>query len=251
MIATTIAEVIDKLSYIVANAVTNNNRAGYFAAMYKRVTVAVSNNIQQGYFDDNPRMEKLDVIFANRYLQAYDNYYTHNTCSPCWKIAFDTCNNWQPMVLHHLLTGMNAHIGLDLGIATATVSPGADLLAIHNDFNKINTILGSLVHDIKADLYAMWPVSKFIARLHTDKLENDIAGFSMTIARDAAWQSALDYTACNSPAAQQQYITNRDADVTAFTNKLLHPGAFIQTATSVLRAFEFGTIPEKINRLNS
>jgi hypothetical protein len=106
-----------------------------------------------------------------------------------------------------------------------------------------------MVQEVKADLYAMWPVSKLIAQFNTDKFENDIAGFSMTVARDAAWQSALDYAACNGNTAQQQYITNRDIDVAAFTNRLLHPGAFIQTATSILRVFEFGSIPEKINRL--
>ena len=38
----------------------------------------MSDKIKLGYFDDNARMEKLDVVFANHYLQAYQNYKVEN-----------------------------------------------------------------------------------------------------------------------------------------------------------------------------
>ncbi len=197
MLANTIDAVIEQLTSIIVQAEATNNRAGYFAALYKKVTVAVAEKIKQGYFDDNARMEQLDVVFANRYLQAHQNYLLQQPCSASWQLAFDTCKNWRPMVMHHLLTGMNAHIGLDLGIAAATVAPGAAIESLHNDFNKINTILCDMITEVKASLFSMWPLSKLISKLNMSKLENDIAGFSMTIARDAAWQVALDYAACN------------------------------------------------------
>ncbi len=71
------------------------------------------------------------------------------------------------MVIDHLVAGMNAHIGLDLGIAAATVSPGDKIYDVHTDFKKINTVLNGLVDEVKSDLFAIWPLSKFIARLHT------------------------------------------------------------------------------------
>ncbi|MDB5278402.1 MAG: hypothetical protein JWR61_3357, partial [Ferruginibacter sp.] len=77
MPVTTIAEVIDQLTNIVAKAAAENNRAGYFAALYKKVTIAVYDKIKAGYFDDNDRMERLDVVFASRYLDAFQEYTQH------------------------------------------------------------------------------------------------------------------------------------------------------------------------------
>jgi hypothetical protein len=251
MTATTITGVIDQLTNIIAQAEANNNRAGYFAALYKKVTVAVYNKIKSGWFDDNERMEKLDVVFANRYLEAYQNYTEHKACTASWQLAFDTCNNWRPMVMHHLLTGMNAHIGLDLGIATAIVSPGAAIENIHNDFNKINTLLCELINEVKTCLFSMWPLSKYISQLNMGKFENDVAGFSMNIARDAAWQVALDYAAFNSTISQENYILARDKSVADFGHQLLYPGAVIQSITGIFRVFEFGTIADKIKKLDA
>ena len=247
--STSIDEIITRLTEIVDKAIAENNRAGYFAVLYRKVTMAVAQKIKEGYFDDNARMEKLDVVFANRYLDAWDCSNAGKPCSNSWQLAFDTCKNWQPMVMHHLLCGMNAHISLDLGIAAATVCPGNQIESIHNDFNKINTLLSDLIAGVKADLYSMWPLSKLISKLNTDKLENDIAGFSMNIARDAAWQVALAYAACIGDDAQKNYILERDKSVTDFGNHLLHPGKFVQAVTAVFRMFEFGTIAGKVKRL--
>ena len=248
--ANTISEVIEQLNSIVEKAIVDSDRGGYFAALYKKVTMAVADKIKAGYFDDNKRMEQLDVIFANRYLEAHQNYVEGKSCSSSWKLAFDTCKSWKPMVIHHLFTGMSAHISLDLGIAAAAVSEGNDINGVHNDFNKINTILSSLVAEVKADLYSMWPLSKILARMHTDKLENNIAGFSMDYARDAAWQVALAYAALNTPATKEAYIVDRDKNVEAFGKKLLYPGAWISTVMYVFRLFEFGSISNKVKRLN-
>jgi hypothetical protein len=250
MPATTIAEVIEQLNEIVKLAQQNSDRAGYFAALYKKVTVAVSDKINEKFFDDNIRMEKLDVVFANRYLDAYQQYKSGKPCSSSWQQAFDATHTWKPMVIDHLVAGMNAHIGLDLGIAAATIAPGNLVNGVQNDFNKINTVLNGLVDEVKTDLFAMWPLSKFISKLNASKLENAIAGFSMTIARDAAWQVALAYAPLNTDAAKESYITERDKNVAAFGKKLLHSGFFLTIVRTIFRLFEFGSIPKKIKRLN-
>ena len=43
---------------------------GYFATLYRKVTIQVKKGIADNFFDDGPRMERLDVILANRYTQA-------------------------------------------------------------------------------------------------------------------------------------------------------------------------------------
>jgi hypothetical protein len=154
------------------------------------------------------------------------------------------------MVIDHLVAGMNAHIGLDLGIAAATVAPGNQISSIQNDFNKINTLLNGLVNDVKTDLFSMWPLSKLISRLNAGKMEDAVAGFSMTIARDAAWKVALAYAPLNTETEKQSYITGRDKNVATFGKKLLFPGVFLLIVKYVFRLFEFGSIPKKIKKLD-
>jgi len=251
MPAKTIAEVISQLNEIVIRAERLEDRTGYFAALYKKVTVAVLEKIKEGYFDDNERMEKLDVVFASRYLDAYDAYNSGKQCSKSWQLAFDTAKSWRPMVIHHLLAGMNAHISLDLGIAAATVCPGNTVEDIHTDFNKINAILGSLIDEVKTELFAMWPLSKLLVKMNTGKLENEIAGFSMTIARDASWQMAVEYARLHSDSLRENYILERDKKVAAFGRKILYPGFWLGIPFTLFRVFEFGRISSKIKKLDN
>ncbi len=71
----TIDDVIRRLDQIVINAITEPSRLGYFAALYNRVTMAVRDGIRAGAFDDNVRMARLDVVFANRYIDAYERHH--------------------------------------------------------------------------------------------------------------------------------------------------------------------------------
>ena len=71
MPADTIDEVVERLTEIVEWSRAANSRLGYFAALYRKVTVKVHEGIADGFFDEGDRMERLDVIFANRYLEAF------------------------------------------------------------------------------------------------------------------------------------------------------------------------------------
>lgn len=55
---------------MVANALEDGDRAGYFAVLYRKVTAKVKEGIAAGFFDDPGPMERLDVLFADRYLDA-------------------------------------------------------------------------------------------------------------------------------------------------------------------------------------
>lgn len=249
MQANTIQEVIAQLDDIISKGIQNEDRGAYFAALYRKVTQEVANKLTQHYFEDPIRMEKLDVVFANRYLIAWEQYLNNQTCSEAWKFAFDSAKSNKPMVLEHLLLGMNAHIGLDLGIAAATIAPGDAIHSLKNDFDKINVVLAELVNGVKTDLYAMWPFSKLFSWMNTSDFENTIAGFSMNIARDAAWKVALEYAFITEEIQKRNYIINRDQQVLAFSQKILFPGNAISKIKSGFRMFEWGSVSDKIRLL--
>lgn len=246
--AATIEEVIERLDVIINDAIRNKDRAGYFAALYRRVTASVKEKIAENYFDDNPRMERLDVIFANRYLEAHHNWTNKQPCSKSWQLAFDACGQWRPMVIQHLFVGMNAHIGLDLGIAAAQVQPN-DVESLHNDFNKINTILNHLTDIVQNELAEIFPLMKVVDKLAGGSDEK-IAGFAMGIARDAAWNVALDYSKL-SPDEHDTYISQRDLDVYKFGQKIVSPGRWINFVVAIFRILERGNVVSKIKILNS
>src|SRR5687767_7533911 len=105
--ANTIDEVIARLSSIIEWASENNSRLGYFPALYRKVTLSVRDGIRNGAFDDPVRMERFDVVFANRYLDAFDAFRAGKPTSACWNLAFRSASEFWPIVLQHLLLGMN------------------------------------------------------------------------------------------------------------------------------------------------
>lgn len=242
-----IDDVISALDQIVAESEQNNDPAGYFAALYRKVTIKVKEGIASGYFDDGPRMEQLDVVFALRYLDAYAANRRNEPITESWQKTFNLSDNYWPIVLQHLLMGMNAHINLDLGIAAAEVSKEADIKALHDDFNRINEILSSLVHEVQGDLSAVWPALKFILK-HTGKVDDYLVDFSMKLARDGAWKFANQLAAVLD-SDKDLAIALRDQKVAAKTDVILKPGLIAKLVLGLVRITERGTIAEKIRKM--
>jgi len=86
--AGTIDDVLARLDGIVEKCLRDGSRLGYFAALYRSVTRRVRDSITAGRFEDGPRMERLDVIFANRYLDAVDRLWKGETPTRSWQLAF-------------------------------------------------------------------------------------------------------------------------------------------------------------------
>jgi hypothetical protein len=124
--------VLARLDDVIEEAREGASRAGYFAAMYRKVTVAVRDAVVAGRFADGDRMARLDRVFAERYLDAYDQWRTGAVPTIAWQVAFDATRRWRPIIVQQLLAGMNAHINLDLGVAAASVAPGTELVGLRS-----------------------------------------------------------------------------------------------------------------------
>src|SRR5687767_588404 len=107
MQAHSIQELLGYLDHIILWSRKNNSRIGYFATVYRRMTAAVLNGISNNAFADPRRMEKLDTIFGNRYLMAWECYVTGKPCSRAWFSAFEACGDTNIAVIQHLLAGIN------------------------------------------------------------------------------------------------------------------------------------------------
>jgi Family of unknown function (DUF5995) len=182
----TIDQVLTELDQIILRTRNERDRLGFFATLYRNVTIEVKEGIAAGLFEDGPRMEKLDVTFANRYLAALGSFRRGEPLSKCWLTSFRLAANWSPIILQHLLTGMNAHINFDLGIAAQIVAPGSELAALENDFNQINNILGSMIIKVRSDIEEVSPWIKLLDR-YASQTERQLINFSLDKARESAW----------------------------------------------------------------
>jgi hypothetical protein len=209
--AATIDEVIARLDTIIDRAAEEHDRLGYFAVLYRTVTAAVKQGIAAGQFEDGPRMQRLDVTFANRYLAAHDAYKRGTKMSKSWALAFDAGSMRGVVIMQHLLLGMNAHINLDLAIAAAETCPGASIAGLQNDFNTINTVLANLETDVEREVCSLSP---WINRLdHIDpRAGRVIANFSIDRARACAWAAAQRLAAL-SGAERDAAIAEIDSEI--------------------------------------
>ena len=94
--ARSIDEVVATLDGIIATAVADRSRLGFFAALYRQVTLRVRQGIADGLFDDGPRMDRFDAIFANRYLDALAAWQANALPSRSWKLAFESSRRTDP-----------------------------------------------------------------------------------------------------------------------------------------------------------
>jgi hypothetical protein len=212
-----IDQVIARLDEIIAISIREGSRLGYFAALYNRVTKAIRDGIRRGAFDDNPRMERLDVLFANRYIEAYDRLRRGLAPTTSWQVAFDSAAQTDLSVLRHLVLGMNAHINLDLGIACAVIAPAGRIDNLRADFNRINDVLASLLPTVQAQLGEISPsLGTYSDLAHSmDRLDERLGNFSMETARDGAWRFGRRLAHLRSPVAQGVAIGLRDTAVAA------------------------------------
>ena len=230
--ALSIDEVIARLDAIIERAIIERDRLGFFAVLYRTVTVAVKQGIATGRFQDGPRMERLDVVFANRYLHAFDLHRRGLSPTSSWRAAFAAGSSRRVVIMQHLLLGMNAHINLDLGIAAAEVCPGASLAGLESDFNEINRVLARLETGVVREVCSLSP---WIDRLdHIDpRAGRVIANFSIDKARAASWRTA-QRLAMVSGTERDAAIAEIDAKVALLARLIERPIGFLINLNLVL-----------------
>jgi hypothetical protein len=231
----TIDDVLLKMDEIIAHCIQQNSRAAYFAVLYRQVTQRIKEGILRGEFEDNARMEKLDVRFAHRYFVAYDQYASGGQPTQSWLVAFQAAGESRHIILQHLLLGINAHINLDLGIAAVETAGNQPLDSLKGDFDAINRILSELVDGVKAQLGKASPAFGWLMPL-AKKQDEKLVNFSIAIARDGAWRFAQRiHTSPNREAA----ITERDLRIAALARALAQPGSRLAFLLRLIRLGEW------------
>lgn len=247
MPAQTIDEVIGELETVIQQCINKQHRAGYFAVLYHRVTCRVKEGILNDEFEDGKRMERLDVLFANRYLNAWYRWGSGQPTSTSWKVAFDTTSQSSAIIMQHLLLGINAHINLDLAIAAVETMKGGVFTQILGDFNFINGILAALIDEVQDSIGKVSPLM-LLLDLHARNHDEMLVQFSINVAREGAWRFALELNDKKVPD-DQFCINTRDKAIERIASKIANPGRWIGFTLKIIRLLEWRKPGEVIQLL--
>jgi hypothetical protein len=249
MPVSTIDEVLLQLDNIIASSIKDNNYLGIFAYVYRKTTAKIKEEVEKGSFEDNARMQAMDIIFADLYLQAYQGYRMNSMISVSWHTAFHARYD-NLTIIQHIMLGMNAHINLDLGIAAAKVMEGKDIQLIEPDFMKVNDILASLVDEMQQRVERVSRLM-FILDWVGGRKDEQIINFSMAAARKLAWSNACDFSKINGVDIQEK-IYRTDKLVNAIALEIRSPKSFIlRKILKAIKYFEEKKISRIIERLES
>lgn len=247
--AQTIEEVIEIMDDIVHDCLKRGDRLGYFASLYRTVTIVVKERCDDGFFEDNDRMRDLDVRFANRYFEAYDAYFNGGTATRAWQVSFDAAQHRNLIILQHLLLGMNAHISLDLGVATAEVADGELTTSLERDFNRLNNILAGLIDKVQEEVGQLSPLLRFLDKL-AFRTDETFVSYSINIARDKAWRFAQQITPLTAPDYETA-VLQRDEKVARFGSVIGSTRWYIAPALWLVNLSESKNTRQIVRRLSN
>ena len=159
----------------------------WFNHLYLEVTQAVAARVAGGGFSDPAWMAALDVQFAALYFDALSAALSGGQAPDCWSAMLDRRGQTAVARIQFALAGVNAHINHDLPIALVKTGTAPVHGGLHyRDYTAINNTLEALTDRAKVELHVrllgdqLPPVST---------LEDTLAAFSLTAAREAAWNN--------------------------------------------------------------
>jgi hypothetical protein len=170
-----------------------HDRRAIFVTAYLSITRAIGQNIAAGAFLDNAWVTRYALCFANLYRKALLAYETGDTLATpkAWQIAFDTAKRGEALAIQDLVLGINAHINHDLALALDEVSIDPDRATRYADHTKVNDVLKAATDPLQDRIGQVYAPILNLLDNACDRIDEDIACFSVEKAREDAWGAAL------------------------------------------------------------
>jgi Family of unknown function (DUF5995) len=198
----------------------------WFNWLYWQVTQAVETRIAAGIFADAVFLSELDVQFAQLYFNALKNFLLNAALPDCWQTLFSQRDQAALARIQFALAGINAHINHDLPIAIVATCQSASATPQHGsaqyiDYTALNTTLDSLIEEAKITLHVRLLGDALPA---ASMLENTLAAWSVSAAREAAWNNAeLLWHLRGEPLLSSSFLDTLDGLTTVVSKGVLVP----------------------------
>jgi uncharacterized protein DUF5995 len=176
----------------IAKSLPQTDGVARFNAMYLAVTREVATQAGAGKFKDPDSLALLDVVFADLYFSAVDASSGRKQIPRAWRPLFEARRKKRVAPIQFALAGMNAHINHDLVLAIVEtcrrrkqkVKRGT---RFHRDYVAVNKLLEKVEERVKQDFLTG---DLAVADEALGRLDDVLAMWSISRARDAAWNGA-------------------------------------------------------------
>ncbi len=208
-----------------------------FTRLYLAVTKHVETALPGLTFNDPHFLERLDVTFAQLFFDALDSSTRAPQSTPhAWVPLLEARSRHGIEPLQFALAGMNAHINRDLPVALVTTCRELGIALEesspqHADYVRINSLLGEVEAQVKQQYLTGWMrgVDRLLHR--ADRIDDVMAMWDVSRARDAAWTTAEALWALRDDAQlSADYLATVDRTV-GFAGR----GLLIPADTSLLK----------------
>ena len=225
------------------------DRQGWFTALYRQTTRAVRAQVAAGAFDDASRMNRFVERFAARYMGPLRAFGAGEPVPRSWRVAFDAAGDRGTVIYQNLLLGINAHVNLDLAVVAAETCPGDEITSLHDDFMRVNAILGALMPNVRKSIGRFSPlfeVLDWIGGAEDDAFLN----FSIEVARKEAWSQALVLASTDDPVRRAELVESLDRGVAVLGKLVASPGGLLNVAVRLVAALEKDDVVAIIDALS-
>jgi hypothetical protein len=237
-----VAEVVARMEAAVGS-LPRSDGVACFTRLYLDVTRGVQHELAGVTFRDPGFLAELDVAFANLFFAAIDGATQQPPRVP---------RAWAPLVearkargiapLQFAFAGMSAHINRDLPVALVATSRAAGIALEegspqHTDYLRVNEILARVEGKVKASYLTGW-LRRIDRLLHrVDRIDDVVAMWNVSRARDAAWVNGEALWALRDrPALSARYLDQLDRTVGLTARGLLVPAdTWLQRLSRLLR----------------
>jgi hypothetical protein len=226
--ATSIKDVLQRLKAI-EEELPRHDGVRWFNRLYLEMTQEVE-ELPPQHQDAPPFLEKLDVVFANRYFAAYeaagDGKLSTDYPFHAWKPLFEERHERGVAPVQFALAGMNAHINHDLSVAVCETCEELgreprDDSPEHKDYDSVNSMIAAVEKRMKK--WMMTGLLKDLDRVFRP-VDDVVAVWDVDAARAAAWTRAkLLWHLRELPPLRHEYEEMNDSMVGFAGRALLVP----------------------------
>lgn len=189
----TLDHVVSDLSDLEHEFQARGDRRAIFATLYGVVSAELRERVARREFADAEWVHRYAVAFASLYREALDAYDEgHDAAVPAaWRLCFDAARAGRGFVLQDMLLAVNAHVNNDLPLALARVSIDPDRAGRRRDHDAVNAVLAAVTERATRRLAALYAPGFTTLDACAGELDEMLSLFSLEVARDSAWESAV------------------------------------------------------------
>ena len=221
----TITDVLNRLEAI-QTLCADGDGLKWFNGLYLQMTQAVSSETGAGGFQDAAWLAQLDVQFARLYLIALHSWLVGDSTPECWRVLFENRSRTSLARIQCALAGVNAHINHDLAAAIVDTCKAAGTRPARGtpryaDYTAVNATVEALIDASRKTLHVRLPGDLLPA---VNTLEDTLAAWNMSAARELAWQNAEHLWHLRStPALEAGFLDVLDGFSTVIGKTLMVP----------------------------